>query len=163
MGHGLAHGDRGTGDGIARAHIHTYMGKRRSGWRRRIMDDPRHRLERWFWNGNLALFFLALALFIYGLWASGATWSMVGAAVMAVTLAIGLVFLTLPDTHLEAFRSALSHGEVLVMVDIPKARVGEVETRVRRHHPEATLGGVGWKPGRPRIAGTVAGARLRAP
>lgn len=130
--------------GIARAHIHTYTGKRRSGWRRRVMDDPRHRLERWFWNGNLALFFLALALFIYGLWASGATWSMAGAAVMAATLAIGLVFLTLPDTHLEAFRSALNHGEVLVMVDIPKARVGDIEARVRRRHPEAALGGVDW-------------------
>jgi hypothetical protein len=46
--------------------------------------------------------------------------------------------------HLGEFRDALAHGEVLLMVDVPRGRVSEVEDRVHRHHPEATVGGVGW-------------------
>jgi hypothetical protein len=30
------------------------------------------------------------------------------------------------------------------MVDVPKARVGEIEDLVRSRHPEAVPGGVGW-------------------
>ena len=36
------------------------------------------------------------------------------------------------------------HGEVLLMVDVPKRRVFEVEELVHRHYPDATVGGVGW-------------------
>jgi len=49
-----------------------------------------------------------------------------------------------PDTHLDEFRGALSHSEVLLMVDVPRQRVAEIEEIVRQQHPEATLGGAGW-------------------
>lgn len=49
-----------------------------------------------------------------------------------------------PDTHLDEFRGALSHSEVLLMVDVPKPRVAEIEKLVGRRHPETIPGGTSW-------------------
>ncbi len=54
----------------------------------------------------------------------------------------------IPDVHLDEFRGTLSHGEILLMVDVPKAKVFEVEETVERHHPEAVPGGTRWTIGR---------------
>jgi len=112
---------------------------------KRQRQDAGSRLERQAWNGNLVLFFLATV----GLLASLAWSSLVGAALsvalMLLTLAGGTLFaLRVPDTHLDEFRGVLSHGEVLLMVDVPKRRVAEIEELLYRRHPEATPGGVGW-------------------
>lgn len=40
--------------------------------------------------------------------------------------------------------SALSHDNALLMVDVPKARVAEIEALLGRRHPEAMAGGASW-------------------
>jgi len=106
--------------------------------------DRARRLETLLWDGNLALFFLALALLLVALYLGWPLIAVVMAAAMAVTFLLGLRATWLPDVHLDEFRDALSHGEVLLMVDVPKGRVAEIEDRVHRRHPEAAVGGVGW-------------------
>ena len=106
--------------------------------------DRARQLETLLWDGNLALFFLALALLLVALYVDWPLVAVVMAAAMAVTFLLGLRATWLPDVHLDEFRDALAHGEVLLMVDVPKTRVAEIEDHVHRHHPEAAVGGVGW-------------------
>lgn len=63
---------------------------------------------------------------------------------MARTFLGGRYFTHIPDTHLNEFRDALAHGEILLMIDVPGTRVAEIEDRVHKHRPEAAIGGVGW-------------------
>ena len=111
----------------------------------RQRQDAGSRLERIAWTGDLMLFLLGLIGLIASLvWASP-TGSLLSIALMALTLIAGALFaLRVPDTHLDEFRGALSHSEILLMVDVPRQRVAEIEEIVRRRHPEATPGGTGW-------------------
>ncbi len=106
--------------------------------------DLSRRLETLLWDGNLGLFFVALALLVIALYQDWALLAVLMAAAMVVTFLLGLRATLLPDVHLEEFQDALAHGEVLLMIDVPKSRVAEVEDHVHRHHPAATVGGVGW-------------------
>jgi hypothetical protein len=136
--------------GVSVQHIHAVAGRgitltRLPPATERHRKDAGSRLERLAWSGNLALFALAAV----GLIASLAGSSLVGGTLsvvsMMVTLAAGSLFaLRVPDTHLDEFRGALSHGDVLLMVDVPKRRVAEIEELINRRHHEATPGGVGW-------------------
>lgn len=101
-------------------------------------------VETWLWNGNLALFGVALIGLVVGLSTGHPVWAVVMAAVMVGTFVAGLLFTYVPNVHLKELQPALSHGEVLVMVDVPRARVHDVEEAARRVHPEAVVGGVGW-------------------
>ena len=102
-------------------------------------------VERIYWNANLALFGLALAGFIVSLLQGFTAWSMAALLVMAVTFLGGWHFaVNVPHVHLSEVRQALTHGEILLMVDVPRKRVAEVSELVVRRHPEAELGGVGW-------------------
>jgi uncharacterized membrane protein YeaQ/YmgE (transglycosylase-associated protein family) len=56
--------------------------------------------------------------------------------------AAGVVGTDVPNTRLKGFESAIEHGQVLMMVDVPKDRVEEIEAMVRRQHPEADLRGL---------------------
>jgi hypothetical protein len=49
--------------------------------------------------------------------------------------------------YLTEFTDALSHGEVLLMIDVPAKRVAEIEDFVHHRYPEACVGGVGWSMG----------------
>jgi hypothetical protein len=112
-------------------------------------DCQRHdviwRVEQIFWVGLLVLFALAL-VGQFAAWRAGSLpWVLTTAVVMGASVATGVWFaVRVPDTHLNEFRGALAHGEVLLMVDVPRQRVAEIEERIRRHHPQATIGGVGW-------------------
>ena len=107
--------------------------------------DTLGRAERWLWNANLALFALALAGLAWALAAGAALAVAVALAVMVATVTAGYLFVQrLPHTHLEEFRQALAHGEVLLMVDVPAGRVAEIEALMRRRHPEAVPGGATW-------------------
>ena len=46
-----------------------------------------------------------------------------------------------PNSQLEKFHDAIQAGEVLMMVDVPRARVHEVEDLVKKHHPEVDIEG----------------------
>jgi hypothetical protein len=73
-----------------------------------------------------------------------------GGALAALTLAgagFGALLSTmigarLPSSRLERFEEAIKNGELLMMVDLPLARVEEVEALVRSHHPEARIEGI---------------------
>jgi hypothetical protein len=103
------------------------------------------RVEQIFWIGLLVIFALAL-VGQFAAWRAGSLpWVLTTAVVMGASVAAGVWFAQrVPDTHLDEFRGALEHGEVLLMVDVPRQRVAEIEEQMRRRHPEATVGGVGW-------------------
>lgn len=102
------------------------------------------RIEWNLWKVNLTIFGLASLVFIAALLGGYTTWAAVMLAVMVLTCVIGALFvLFVPDTVSE-FTAALAHGEIVLMVDVPKWRVRDIETWVDRHHPEAICGGVGW-------------------
>jgi hypothetical protein len=52
-----------------------------------------------------------------------------------------MIGLQLPNSRLERFRKPLAEGQLLLMIDVPAARVQEIEELVHRHHPEAGLQG----------------------
>ncbi len=43
---------------------------------------------------------------------------------------------------LDSFQRALAQGQVLLMVDVPRNQVEEVQKAILRHHPEAQIGAV---------------------
>jgi hypothetical protein len=67
---------------------------------------------------------LAIVGAIFGAWVS----SMIG--------------ISTPSKRLERFEKAIEDGQILLMVDVPRGRVEEIETRLQALHPEAHLEGV---------------------
>jgi hypothetical protein len=72
-----------------------------------------------------------------------------GGAVLAVSLAgagIGawlssMIGISIGNRRIQQFEGAVERGELLVMVDVPKDRVEEIEEIIRKHHPEAECEG----------------------
>ncbi len=72
-----------------------------------------------------------------------------GGALAAITLAgagfgawmATMVGVDLPNSRLERFQDAIKEGQLLMMVDLPRARVDEVEALVKSHHPDADIEG----------------------
>jgi hypothetical protein len=52
-----------------------------------------------------------------------------------------MIGVAIPNTRLKRFEHAIEQGELLMMVDVPKDRVEEIETLVKSHHPEADVEG----------------------
>jgi len=52
-----------------------------------------------------------------------------------------LMGISTPNSQLKRFEKAIEDGHILMMVDVPVERVEETEELVRRHHPEADIGG----------------------
>jgi hypothetical protein len=73
-----------------------------------------------------------------------------GGAVLGMTLfgagfgawMSSMVGVGLPSGRLEKFEAAIERGELLMMIDVPPARVEEIEALVKRHHPESDLEGI---------------------
>jgi hypothetical protein len=111
----------------------------------RQRSDFGARLEVWMWDLNLLLFFTAAGALVFTLFFSLWYWGLGLALVMAASFLLGNHFAThIPKMHLSGLRAALNHGEILLLVDVPRWHVREVEATVLRHHPEAGIGGVGW-------------------
>lgn len=53
----------------------------------------------------------------------------------------GMIGMDVPNSQIGKFEEAIEKGEVLMMVDIPKTRVEEIEALVQQHHPDADMGG----------------------
>mgnify|MGYP001825924568 FL=1 len=72
-----------------------------------------------------------------------------GGAVLGTSLAgagigawiSGMIGMDVPNSQIEKFAAAIESGEILMMVDIPKERVEEIEALVQQHHPDADMGG----------------------
>lgn len=53
----------------------------------------------------------------------------------------GMIGMDVPNTQIDKFEDAIEKGEVLMMVDVAKTRVEEIEALVQQHHPDADMGG----------------------
>ncbi len=53
----------------------------------------------------------------------------------------GMIGMDVPNTQIDKFEGAIEKGEVLMMVDVAKTRVEEIEALVQAHHPDADMGG----------------------
>ena len=53
-----------------------------------------------------------------------------------------MVGVGLPSSRIEKFETAIARGELLMMIDVPRARVEAIEALVKRHHPESELEGI---------------------
>ena len=53
----------------------------------------------------------------------------------------GMIGMDVPNTQIEKFKGAIENGEVLMMIDIPKTRVEEIEALIHQLHPDADMGG----------------------
>ena len=136
--------------GVDRNHVHALPGRGATlthlplATERQRRDNVWH-LESSVWAVNMALFGLALLGLLASLYLRSLAGAAAAATIMAVTLLAGVWFaVCVPDTHLDEFRGVLSHSEILLMVDVPKAKVFDVEEIIRRRHPEAVMGGAGW-------------------
>ena len=88
---------------------------------------------------------LALLVLLIALLTQLYTLAFASFIVMVVTFVLGDLFATfMPRVHLREFEDALSHGEVLLMIDVPSQQVAEIEARVLHHHPAAIPGGASW-------------------
>ena len=114
----------------------------------RQKKDTAFRVESFLWKANLLIFVFALMAFFVTLVIASLFWAGVSLAVMLITFIAGEQFVVhVPDVHLTEFTDALSHGEILLMVDVPGNRLVEIEDIVHHQHPEAAVGGVGWSMG----------------
>lgn len=101
--------------------------------------------ERLYWNGNLALFGVALLGFVVALFSGATGWAIFTAAIMLFTFLSGNYFASeVPHAHLSEVQEPLQHGEVVLMIDLPAEQLARVEREVTHRHPEAGGHMVGW-------------------
>ena len=109
--------------------------------------DILKRLEQTLWGGNLVLFGAAFAGLVLAVVFGSVIGMVLAVAVMIISFVSGALFaLRMPMVHLDEFHEALRHGELLLMVDVSRDRVDDVEELMRHRHPEAVTGGSGWTP-----------------
>jgi hypothetical protein len=53
-----------------------------------------------------------------------------------------MVGVALPNSRIKQYQGAIDAGQLLLMVDVRRDRVEEVEKMVTRHHPDAELEGI---------------------
>lgn len=103
------------------------------------------KIENFLWTMNLVIFALATMTLVISLITGEFIWTTASLLAMLITFFGGEYFAThVPSVNLDEFIDALSHGEILLMIDVPLYLVTEVEDLVHRRHPEAFGGGVGW-------------------
>jgi len=111
----------------------------------RQKNDTIFKVERFFWYANLLLFVFALLMLAASAFTFNGLLAVIALVLALATFIAGEQFVVkVPDVHLTEFTDALSHGEVLLMVDVPRHRVAEIENYIHRKHPETIVGGVGW-------------------
>jgi len=114
--------------------------------------DALAQIENGLWRGNLLVFVLATVGLIAAAAAGAVVWMLLALLVMAVTVTGGAWFaMSIPPTHIDEFRQALEHGEILLLVDVSRDCVDEIQALMEVRHPEAVVGGNGWLPGVPGI------------
>jgi hypothetical protein len=73
-------------------------------------------------------------------WGMVAVLAIVGAAFGAWSSS--MIGVSTPSHRLERFKAAIEQGQILLMTDVPRSRVGEIEARLQALHPEAHLEGL---------------------
>jgi hypothetical protein len=88
----------------------------------------------------------AIAAVVYPIVGDSPQWG-----VMAVLAIIGglvgawsssMIGISTPSKRLKRFEPAIEQGQILLMLDVPRSRVEEIESRLDELHPEARLEGV---------------------
>lgn len=136
--------------GVSEGNIHTVAGAGVDITDLPVANEAQRRDRIWFWEqvfwyGNLAFFATALAATALAFYAGLIGWALIGVALAATAYLAGDHFaVRVPHAHLAQMRVPLAHGEVVLLVDVPRTRVREIEKLASRHHPEAGIGGVGW-------------------
>ena len=110
----------------------------------RQYKDTAHKLEYVAWQVNLAFFAFAFTLFLYHSFYSNYSLAILMLLVMIITFIVGYIWASVPDTAIREFRQEMAHKEILLMIDVPVARMYEVGEKVHRNHPEAIAGGTTW-------------------
>jgi len=72
-----------------------------------------------------------------------------GGAVLAISLlgagfgawSSSLIGASIGNSQIKAYEEAIEKGELLVMIDVPRDRVEEIEELIKKHHPEAECEG----------------------
>ncbi|MDQ2694426.1 MAG: DUF1269 domain-containing protein [Pseudomonadota bacterium] len=72
-----------------------------------------------------------------------------GGAVLGISLlgaglgawVASMIGVSVPNTQLKRFESALEQGQLLMLLDVPKDRADEITDLIKRHHPEAQVQG----------------------
>lgn len=107
--------------------------------------DLAGRLDQWLWDINLLIFFFALVLFVIALLGTSWVWAAGWLVVMGVTFSLGYYFVRhIPHAHMTECQTALRHGEILLLVDVPRWRQAAIEKAMRKNHAEIEIGGIGW-------------------
>jgi len=102
-------------------------------------------VENLLWKGNLTLFFLLLAVCLVSLVVANYTLALICTSLMLISFAIGTFFAQhIPHVHLYQFANALSHNELMLMVDVDEEKLEMVEKNIHRHHPAVVEGGSTW-------------------
>lgn len=88
----------------------------------------------------------AIAAVVYPIVGDKPQWGLI--AVLAIagaafgTWASSLIGVSTPSKRLKRFEAEIEQGHILLMADVPKGRVEEIEARLQALHPEAQLEGV---------------------
>ncbi len=52
-----------------------------------------------------------------------------------------MIGISIPSPRLQRFEGAIAQGQILLMVDLPRSRVRDIEALLRSAHPEARFEG----------------------
>jgi hypothetical protein len=111
----------------------------------RQKNDIAFRIESFLWSTNLVIFAIALLVLVYALVTGDFFWGISSLAIMIISFIAGEQFAVhVPDVHLTEFTHALSHGEILLMIDVSASRVPKIEKHIHQKYPDAYGGGVSW-------------------
>lgn len=104
--------------------------------------------ERFYWYLSIGVFTVALIGFVLALLAASWIWAVLLAVIVVAAQLSGYLFTNrVPSAQLDRFRSALGHGEVLMLVDVPHGHVKRVKTFVYGRYPEARTNVGNWHVG----------------
>jgi hypothetical protein len=104
--------------------------------------DLRHSMQIGFILGGCLGFLVGI--YIYMTPPEGANLQLVTILIATVVGALfgawaaSMIGISTPNTALKRFEAEIGEGRVLLMVDVPKDRVGEIQELVHRSHPEAS-------------------------
>lgn len=83
----------------------------------------------------------AVAIPGLGILGGGAVLALAAAGTGVGAWASSLQGISTPNTQLKRFEERIAAGDILMMVDVPKDRIEEIEAVIRKHHPEAEVAG----------------------
>lgn len=108
--------------------------------------DKDYYLEWVLWRANLLVFAVSLVFFVAALINDNGGQAFIALVMMLATFSAGYYFVwRMPNVHWRDCLQAIKHGEILLIVDLPKHKLHSIDRIVHRRHPEAIGAGVGWK------------------